>query len=237
MEMEGYNIMRSWVLPGVALWAAVFVLVRRALPRRSFDFCNRVVSTVHATLAVFLAMHIVQDWRCPVCPLGARSSLLQMRTLSVTLSYLIYDAVCGLFDKRVNLENLIHHTVGILGIGAGLAYEMCGTEMVATIWVTEISSPFLHLRELLKELGYRDTDLNLAVDIAFAAIFSFARMVCGPYITTVTLLEDYPLLIKATALGLQLVSTFWFCKIVRMVLHKMAKRRRQTKIVVTSVCV
>lgn len=38
--------------------------------------------------------------------------------------------------------------------------------MVASLWITEISSPFLHLRELLKELGYRDTDLNLTVDVS-----------------------------------------------------------------------
>jgi len=34
------------------------------------------------------------------------------------------------------------------------------------MWITEISSPFLHLRELLKELGYRDTPLNLAADVS-----------------------------------------------------------------------
>ena len=38
--------------------------------------------------------------------------------------------------------------------------------MVAAIWITEISSPFLHLRELLKELGYKDTELNFAADVS-----------------------------------------------------------------------
>lgn len=42
----------------------------------------------------------------------------------------------------------------------------CGSELVAALCVTELSSPFLHLRELLKELGYRDTDLNLAADVS-----------------------------------------------------------------------
>lgn len=42
-----------------------------------------------------------------------------------------------------------------------------GSELVAALWVTELSSPFLHLRELLKELGYRDTDLNLAADVSY----------------------------------------------------------------------
>lgn len=44
-------------------------------------------------------------------------------------------------------------------------FGQCGSEMVAALWITELSSPFLHLRELLKELGYRDTDLNFAADV------------------------------------------------------------------------
>lgn len=42
--------------------------------------------------------------------------------------------------------------------------------MVAALWITEISSPFLHLRELLKELGYKDTDLNLAADVCVPSV-------------------------------------------------------------------
>lgn len=42
----------------------------------------------------------------------------------------------------------------------------CGSEMVGALWVTEMSSPFLHLRELLKEMGYRDTAINLAADVS-----------------------------------------------------------------------
>jgi len=38
--------------------------------------------------------------------------------------------------------------------------------MVVALWITEISSPFLHLRELLKELGYKDTDLSLVADVS-----------------------------------------------------------------------
>lgn len=43
--------------------------------------------------------------------------------------------------------------------------------MAATMWITEISSPFLHLRECLKELGYKDTDLNLAADVSSFKFF------------------------------------------------------------------
>uniref|UniRef100_A0A5B6YYY1 TLC domain-containing protein n=1 Tax=Davidia involucrata TaxID=16924 RepID=A0A5B6YYY1_DAVIN len=212
------------VVFGVISWTTAFLLTRRMFPNRSFDFCNRIVSTIHASLAVILSSLSVQDWRCPVCPLASKSSPQQMQALAVTLAYLIYDLICCLFDNNVKLDNSIHHLVSIVGIWAGLAYEMCGSEMVAALWITEISSPFLHLRELLKELGYRDSDLNLAADISFAVIFTFARMGGGPYITYVTLSANNPLLIKAMALGLQLVSAFWFYKIARMVKYKLTRR-------------
>ncbi|XAR61713.1 hypothetical protein NMG60_11016214 [Bertholletia excelsa] len=219
--MEDY-IIKLIVFGGLS-WTMTFLLTRMILPKRSFDFCNRIVSISHAAVAVTLSSFSVQDWRCPVCPLASESSPKQMQVLAVSLAYMIYDMSCCLFDEKVRLDNSIHHLVSIIGLGAGLAYQKCGSEMVAALWITEISSPCLHLRELLKELGYRDTGLNLAADISFAAIFSFARMVGGPYLTYVTLSANNPVLIKAMALGLQLVSGFWFYKITKMVKHKLAR--------------
>ncbi|MCE5166515.1 hypothetical protein HAX54_021078 [Datura stramonium] len=149
-----------------------------------------------------------------------------MRAIAVTVAYLIYDFVCCIFDKQGKIDNLLHHLVSGVGLGAGLAYEWCGSEMAAALWLTEISSPFLHLREILKELGYKDTDINLAVDVLFAVIFSCARMIGIPYLTYVTFSADNPILIKATALGLQLVSAFWFYKIARMIIYKFSKRTK-----------
>ncbi|KAL6007134.1 hypothetical protein ACLOJK_032630 [Asimina triloba] len=220
--MEEY--ISKWVLLGVLCWTFLFMLVRSIFPKRSFDFCNRIISIIHASLAVALAWLSVEDWKCPVCPLGSKSSIRQMETLAVSLAYLIYDLICCFFGGHVGLDNTVHHLVSIVGIGAGLTYEMCGTEMVAALFITEISSPFLHMRELLKELGYKDTDVNLVADIAFAVIFSVARMIGGPYLTYVTLTSENPLLIKAMALGLQLVSAFWFYKIARMIRYKLSKR-------------
>ncbi|KAK4429302.1 hypothetical protein Salat_1230500 [Sesamum alatum] len=220
--MEDYVV--NLIVVSVISWATLFLVIRKLFPKRSYDFCTRIVSSVHASLAVVLACRSVEDWSCPVCPLASRSSPKQMQALAVTLGYLIYDLVCCLFDKQVlMLDNSIHHLVSIVGIGAGLAYQRCGTEMVGALWITEISSPFLHLREMLKEVGYRDTHLNLAADLAFAVIFSMARMIGGPYLTYVTLSAHNPLIIKAMALGLQLVSTFWFYKIVRMVRYKLGR--------------
>ncbi|XP_074263079.1 uncharacterized protein LOC141585904 isoform X2 [Silene latifolia] len=186
------------IIFAVFSWTSLFLLIRKLLPNYSYEFSNRLVSTTHASLAVTLSLLSVQDWSCPICPYASPSTLKQKQTLAITVGYLIYDSVCSHFDERStsNLDNIIHHLVSIIGLGAGLAYQKCGAEMAATIFITEISSPFLHLRELLKELGYKDTDLNLAADVLFALIFSVARMVGGPYLAYVTLTADNPLLIK-----------------------------------------
>ncbi|KAK2398204.1 TRAM, LAG1 and CLN8 (TLC) lipid-sensing domain containing protein [Trifolium repens] len=224
--MEDY--IQKTIVVGVISWTTIFLVLRKIFPKRSFDFCNRIVSTIHATLAVTLATLSVQDWKCPICPIASKSSNRQMEVLAVSVSYLIYDLVCCLFDERIIWDNTIHHLVSIVGLMAGLSYQKCGSEMVGAVWVTEMSSPFLHLRELLKELGYKDTPLNLSADILFASIFTFARMVIGPYITYLTLTSDNPFLIKAMGLGLQLVSAFWFFKIVRMMKYKLTKKKSST---------
>ncbi|XVF73812.1 hypothetical protein PTKIN_Ptkin13bG0011400 [Pterospermum kingtungense] len=154
------------IVLGVISWTTTFLLIRKIFSKRSFEFCNRIVSTIHAILAVILASLSLEDWSCPVCSLSSNCSPKQRQALAVTVSYLIYDLICCLFDERVNLDNAVHHLVSIVGIGAGLAYQKVGPEMVAALIITEISSPFLHARELLKEVGYRDTDLNLAADVS-----------------------------------------------------------------------
>ncbi|XP_050208678.1 uncharacterized protein LOC126659211 [Mercurialis annua] len=214
---------------GVISWTTLFLFMRKILPNRSFDFCNRLVSTIHAISAVTLASLSVQNWRRPITPLASECSPSQVITVAVSVSYLIYDLVCCQFDVRFSFDNTLHHLVSILGLGAGLVYRKSGTELVSALWLTEISSPFLHLRELLKELGYRNTDLNLAADIAFAMIFTFGRMIVGPYLTYATLSADNPLIIQVMSFGLQMVSAFWFYKIVRMVNYKLASSKTTSK--------
>ncbi|KAL8532247.1 hypothetical protein ACS0TY_008740 [Phlomoides rotata] len=225
--MEDY-VMKTIVF-GVIFWTTLFAVVRKVFPQRSFDFCNRIVSTLHASVAVLLASLSVQNWTSPLSPLTSTPTPHQMQTLAMTIGYLIYDLGCCQFDKEVKLDNAIHHVVSIVGLIAGLSYKRCGSEMVASLWITEISSPFLHLRELLKELGYKATNLNLAVDIAFAVIFTFARMIIGPYLTYVVLSAHIPLLMKSMALGLQIVSAFWFYKIARMMTYKLGRKSSSIK--------
>ncbi|GLJ19308.1 hypothetical protein SUGI_0347600 [Cryptomeria japonica] len=212
------------VVVGVFAWSAVFVVLRKMIGNRSFDFCNRLVSMVHVGVAIWLSSASIKDWRHPLHPLASPSSPLQIRALAVSLSYFIYDFICCLFVTPISISNCIHHTVSILGLLGGISYGVCGSELVGCLWLMEISNPFMHMRELLKELNYKDSNLSLINDICFALIFSFARLIMGPYVTYYTLTANNPFIIKATSFGLQAVSIFWFYKIVRMVFYKLSNR-------------
>lgn len=81
--MEGYIVqLLFW---GVISWSATFLIIRNVFPKRSFDFCNRCVSVIHATLAVTLASISVENWSCPACPLASKSSPLQVPSLELCM--------------------------------------------------------------------------------------------------------------------------------------------------------
>jgi len=193
------------------------------MPRRQGGFC-------HPCGGSFVVMfRLCQNWKHPLHPLASPSTPSQIRALSVSLSYFIYDFSCCLFDSSISLSNCIHHLVSILGLGGGVAYASCGSELIGCLWLMEISNPFMHMRELLKELGYKDSNLSILNDICFAFIFTLARLIIGPYIVYLTVTANDPLILKVTSVGLRVVSIFWFYKIAKMVQYKIAKAKKSQK--------
>lgn len=122
MEEDYIRVTKITVI-GVISWGLMFILVRRIFSNYTFDFSTRIVSTVHATVAVALATLSIQDWSCPVCPIASTSSLPQMETMAFSLSYMIYDLICSHSDQVLSIDNAVHHSVCILGFVAGLYYR------------------------------------------------------------------------------------------------------------------
>ncbi|CAM6083246.1 unnamed protein product [Calypogeia fissa] len=213
------------LLVGIVAWSAGFVIVRSLLKKRSWDFCNRCISVVHVFVAVFLCMASVKDWSRPLDGIGGPSSRLQMRAITVSLSYFIYDFFCCLLDVPIDYSNAVHHLITIMGLAFGYYKATCGPELVACLWLMELSNPFMHARALLKEFGVKDTPLNTLNDLSFVIVFTFARLLVGPYVVYSTLTAQSPFAVKFGAVGIQVVSVFWFYKIARMVLYKLKSKK------------
>lgn len=214
---------------GLVVWTVAFLVVRTLLPKRSHDVCNRVVSLIHVAVSLLLASLSVQDWHRIFWPLGAPPSPMQMLTMRVSLAYFVYDFFCCLFDTPIDYSNVVHHTVSISCLAYSVFSNKCGTELVMCLWLSELSNPFMHARELLKELGLKDTTLALANDVCFALVFGFARVVLGPYLVYLTVFADNPLPVKLGALGIEFVSIYWFYKIARKAVYKLVYKLSKGK--------
>jgi hypothetical protein len=83
--MEDFVV--SYVVTGLAFWSTstAFLLMRTLLPKRSYEFCNRAVSTMHAVGAVGMSCLSVADWSCPVCPLNSPSSPRQVTSRALAV--------------------------------------------------------------------------------------------------------------------------------------------------------
>ncbi|GBG59323.1 hypothetical protein CBR_g32335 [Chara braunii] len=181
----------------IAVWTGIFLLLRFVLLRaRTYDFCNRAVSICHVVAAVILSMRSVEDPLDPLAKVGGPNSPKQMLALNVSLGYFIYDFFGCFFDLKIDVPNAIHHIFSILGLAFGLWRERCGTELIACLWLMELSSPCMHSRIFLKELGYKDTTLSLVNEVIFALVFTFARMVVGPVVVAATLTSNSALGVK-----------------------------------------
>ncbi|BBN09763.1 hypothetical protein MPTK1_4g22470 [Marchantia polymorpha subsp. ruderalis] len=213
---------------GTVAWGAGFGIVTALLgKKKSGEFCNRCVSMVHVFVAAYLCMASVSDWSRPLDGIGGPSSALQMRAIKTSLAYFVYDFFCCLVVFPRDIGNAVHHIITIMGLGYGFMTQTCGTELVACLWLMELSNPFMHARELFKEFGIKDTPLNMANDLSFVVIFTLARMGVGPYVVYHTLNSQSTPVVKFGAVGIQVVSVFWFYKIARMVMYKLTKKKKK----------
>ena len=77
--MESLDIVTlgAQLRPGVVMWTFCFVLARFVLFRgRSADFANRVVSILHALLALLLSVKAL-DWSRPLATVGQPNTAAQ----------------------------------------------------------------------------------------------------------------------------------------------------------------
>lgn len=89
----------------------------------------------------------------------------------------------------------------------------------------EASNPFLHMRNVFRELGQGGSRLADMNDLAFAFTFLLCRNLLGPFVVYWTLTcPQSPFLVKAGGLGILLISLFWTTKLLSLIKRKLFKK-------------
>lgn len=156
-------------------WAALFVVCRVALFRKyTADFSNRVVSIVHAVAAIYYSyVTFSSGWGGMFDNIGGANTEPQTLCMAVSLSYFIYDLIyCALVGE---IESVFHHMFTIGGLASGVLNGKSGAELVACLFLMEVSNPSLHLRTLLIEMGLKNSTLFSINNLIFALVFLVCR--------------------------------------------------------------
>lgn len=101
-----------------------------------------------------------------------------------------------------------------------------GAELTASLLISECSGPFMHFRQMGKELGLADHPIMAVNDAIFALVFTVARIVFGPPLVYLTIAAGSPLPVQIGGVGLMLVSAYWWILIVRMAARKLSGGKR-----------
>ena len=212
--------MSQWTV----LWGLMWFVCKFALFRKyGADFSNRVVSIVHAVVAMYYSYLTFENgWSGMYDNIGGPNTEAQTLCMALSLSYFTYDliycAVCGDF------MNVVHHMFTMGGLASGVLNGKSGAELVACLFLMEVSNPSLHLRTVLIDMGLKTSSLASVNSLVFALMFLVCRLVIGPPLVWKTLASpDNDYIVKAGGFGILAVSVFWGMSIIRIIVKEVKK--------------
>ena len=123
----------------------------------------------------------------------------------------------GILDKAM----MIHHPLCLLGLFIPLYENISGMECMLAIFLSEISNPAMHIRQILRISGRRYTKAYEITEVTFISLYFYARFIAiGPVIYQTCACDLNHLFLKISCIGLVLQSWFFI-----MQMYKTLNRR------------
>ncbi len=152
----------------------------------------------------------LQTW--PWEHLGDANTLLQTRTLQLSLGFFLFDLSFRLWHRDESPLMLLHHAACICGLGFGLVTGVGGAELVAVVAGGELTNLALETRWFfLQTRQYRGSRLARCNDWIFIVTFFLIRVVLGTYhMYAVAASPRVHPVVKAGGACLYAISLLWF---------------------------
>ncbi len=210
----------SGVLTVTALMSVFWLLLTIFALRRwgsHKEYASRIVSLVHAVLSVIVTgFRLYQDYGTPNGRINVDMSGDQQVAVLVTGSYFVVDTLGMFFFDYFDFRFLMHH----IGAGGSLFWTVFaqtnGYEMVFTVFILELSNPFMHGRWLLLHSNFPATNWLFRVcEEGFFVTFGLCRVIVGPVLVYSIVVGTGPLFWKIAGIGVLVVSAHFFLSAVR----------------------
>lgn len=201
----------SPVLSCFCIWTTCYYMLCMLNHEKSSEFNCRIVTIIHGVFSCILCSYcgfIVGPW--PFDALGEQNTPLQTLCIVVTLGYFMFDFLWCVLKQTEGIDMLLHHITSICGLCLSMYLEHSGSELVATIFGSEISNPCLQMRWFLRDAGKYNTHIAKLNDILFIALFLVIRIGLGSQLLHCTLFSSKShVLIKLGGASLYTISLVW----------------------------
>mmetsp|Transcript_32112 Transcript_32112/g.54160 ORF Transcript_32112/g.54160 Transcript_32112/m.54160 type:complete len:250 (-) Transcript_32112:67-816(-) len=206
-------------------------------PQDKRSFCNRTVSTLHATIMFGQAVYY-WIYLNPAVEIVSDAIGYESRSVLIMCGYLIYDTIFEFLHGGQALT-LAHHILG----GASHASSLYSANSAALfycmiIFVAEGSTPLLNISWLLQKLGLSNTALFIGCAAALILTFFVVRVVLSAYMVIHMILyqrdwgPDTDLLFWfnfVIVFIFGLLNYFWFYKLLKLAFGGKKEKRKTTK--------
>lgn len=151
----------------------------------------------------------------------------------ISLSYFIYDTLACIYYRLMDRSLLIHHFICILGFLMGLLGFKGVYYMIVGLAVAEISNFPMHLRVIIRNLGYKYTkiyeqaeNLYICTFENYSVLYILARGIFSPFFLMIPCLMSpkIHILLKLAIFALHLQSFFFIYEMIAIVKKKNKRR-------------
>ena len=128
------------------------------------DFRNRIVSIIHGVLILIFSTYntFFVHSGC-----GENNTRFETIIINFTNGYFAYDFVAMAYLGILDRSMTIHHSICIGGLTAGLISGKSAEVLVGALFLTEISNPSMHIRNILRLLGFRYTKAYETAEVSY----------------------------------------------------------------------
>ncbi|KAL0880664.1 hypothetical protein ABMA27_001883 [Loxostege sticticalis] len=202
-------------------WSAFYLWCSASWPKRSPEWCSRVVTLLHGSVATVVGL----------CQCGVRSITPWRLTMKISLwhyalmvwswGYFAFDLIWCLVYWRENTLMLCHHGSALYAITIYMTKDYTGCCFACTLAFMEVTNPLLQTRWFLRDEGYDTTMIYYLVEVAYLVGFLMVRGVLGTWIIYRIVESDlFDMDEKVISIVFYLVSMAFIKDIFGYIIHK-----------------
>lgn len=211
----------GWTL----FWYSSYRGVLKINSKKCPEYSCRIVTEIHALIATFVTCHnLFFSGTWPFGMLGLPNTSIQIQILCASLGYFIHDFLWCLYHMTEGPVMLLHHVISIATMSASLCMGVSGTEVLSTIFGSEISSIVLNFRWFMRFHKLHHSKLGMATDVVFVLLFVGVRILLGGYLTYCELVcSPAPLVMKLGGSCMYLVNCVFLVQVLSFARYQIRK--------------